>query len=160
MCCMVDWWRRVMRERLVVDGEMSGIQGMQQKKDCNERRIRPGLSAVRLHPFSLDSEGEQRAGLTQAVQTPLPEMPRTPGSVPPATPQPEIPATPDPEVPATPRGEIVLQSLPVTPVTNWWMHFFNVLQVIREPGAEFWQTTGNEEVRKQEIIQGSVSLDC
>jgi hypothetical protein len=43
--------------------------------------------------------------LVEAMQTPLPDIPMTPGSVPPATPLPEIPSTPEPGVPATPYGK-------------------------------------------------------
>ncbi|HTK10238.1 MAG TPA: hypothetical protein VL485_23910 [Ktedonobacteraceae bacterium] len=121
------------------------------------RRRRSRLKAIHLEPLITgpgeEAQKKRRSVPLRASQTPLPEIPMTPGSVPPLTPQPEIPITPEPEIPITPQaGEPQSPFPPETrPRNTLTSVFLRMLQAIKNAYASFLQTSG---LRTNEILWG------
>jgi hypothetical protein len=122
------------------------------KKFSEEKQRKRRLSSIRLQPLlpegsNKESGNELGTCFIQAAQTPIPDIPLTPGSTPPATPLPEIPATPEPEIPATPRGDVAAlapsNAMAVEVVAI--KHFLHVLQAIKEGHMEVWRDTQDRE---------------
>jgi hypothetical protein len=144
----------MMVERIIVEGNCT-LKVPEEKalqKFSEEKQRKRRLSSVRLQPLLPDGSNKEPGNeldtyFIQAAQTPLPDIPHTPGSTPPATPLPEIPATPEPEIPATPRGDIAALALSNAMVLEVAAikHFSRVLQAIKEGHMEVWRDTEGKE---------------